>query len=150
MKVCLRVTGERAKREREHERGEEWERAREAGAQTWLTSDADVRVDVKNVQEDLLPHMGILTDSARRIGAVNTITARLAADGSRILVGDNTDWVAIHRLVEQVWCCSAPLCCILHVAETRRALRAALSGSAGEDVRRELAKCQELWWGMGR
>lgn len=46
--------------------------------------------------------MGILTDSARRIGAVNTITSRLAADGSRILVGDNTDWVAIHRLVEQV------------------------------------------------
>lgn len=53
-------------------------------------------------QEVLLPHMGLLTDSARRIGAVNTITVRLAADGSRILVGDNTDWVAIHRLVEQV------------------------------------------------
>ena len=53
------------------------------------------------LKEDLLSHMNILTESARRIGAVNTITARLAADGSRVLVGDNTDWVAIHRLVEQ-------------------------------------------------
>lgn len=53
------------------------------------------------LKEELLPHMSILTDSARRIGAVNTITTRVAADGSRVLVGDNTDWVAIHRLVEQ-------------------------------------------------
>jgi len=63
-----------------------------------------------HLQEELLAHMGILTDSARRIGAVNTITARLAVDGSRILVGDNTDWVAIHRLVEQVMCVCASVC----------------------------------------
>ena len=53
------------------------------------------------LKEELLPHMGMLSDSARRIGAVNTVTARVAADGSRLLVGDNTDWVAIHRLVEE-------------------------------------------------
>ena len=59
--------------------------------------------------------MGLLTDSARRIGAVNTISARVAADGSRILVGDNTDWVAIHRLVEQVR--GLHFCiCVQHVA----------------------------------
>lgn len=45
--------------------------------------------------------MGNLTDSAKKIGAVNTITVR-DDDGERTLEGDNTDWVAIHRLVEQV------------------------------------------------
>ncbi|EKX49636.1 hypothetical protein GUITHDRAFT_67756, partial [Guillardia theta CCMP2712] len=52
------------------------------------------------LKEELLPHMHILTDSARRIGAVNTITVKRGGDGSRILIGDNTDWVAIHRLVQ--------------------------------------------------
>ena len=52
------------------------------------------------LKEALLPHMDLLSAAARRIGAVNTITAREAADGAVVLVGDNTDWVAIWRLVE--------------------------------------------------
>jgi pentafunctional AROM polypeptide len=54
------------------------------------------------LKEALLPHMDLLTDAARRIGAVNTITAREPATGGgpAVLVGDNTDWLAIRRLVE--------------------------------------------------
>ena len=43
-----------------------------------------------------MPHMDELTDSARRIGAVNTITK--LHDGT--LRGDNTDWLGIKNQLE--------------------------------------------------
>ena len=42
-------------------------------------------------KEAVMPHMDELTESARRIGAVNTVTK--LADGR--LRGDNTDWLGI-------------------------------------------------------
>ena len=48
------------------------------------------------------PFLDELTDSARKIGAVNTITprpalvtARTTLGGSNVLTGDNTDWIGI-------------------------------------------------------
>ena len=47
-------------------------------------------------KESVMPHMDELTDSARRIGAVNTITK--LHDGT--LRGDNTDWLGIKNQLE--------------------------------------------------
>ena len=53
------------------------------------------------LKEALLAAVDALSPAARRIGAINTVTARAAAGGgAAVLVGDNTDWIAIHRLVE--------------------------------------------------
>ena len=47
-------------------------------------------------KESVLPEMDTLSDAARRIGAVNTITK--LADGK--LHGDNTDWLGIMKQIE--------------------------------------------------
>lgn len=46
---------------------------------------------------DVMPLLTELTDAAKAIGAVNTITKSRAADGSVILRGDNTDWTGIRK-----------------------------------------------------
>mmetsp|Transcript_6207 Transcript_6207/g.12024 ORF Transcript_6207/g.12024 Transcript_6207/m.12024 type:complete len:359 (+) Transcript_6207:3-1079(+) len=56
------------------------------------------------LKEQIMAHMTELSDSARRIAAVNTITIRNLADGTRVLVGDNTDWVAVRNLVQDKVC----------------------------------------------
>ena len=43
--------------------------------------------------------LGEVSEVARRIGAVNTITVSRAANGSRVLTGTNTDWNGIARPV---------------------------------------------------
>ncbi len=54
------------------------------------------------LKEALLAEVDVLSPAARRIGAINTVTARAAAGGAggAVLVGDNTDWLPIRRLVE--------------------------------------------------
>jgi pentafunctional AROM polypeptide len=47
---------------------------------------------------DVLPLLDSVSDDARAVGAVNTIVPVTAADGSRTLHGDNTDWLAIRDL----------------------------------------------------
>jgi pentafunctional AROM polypeptide len=47
-------------------------------------------------KESVLPEMDVLSDSAKRIGAVNTITK--LPDGT--LHGDNTDWLGIKNQIE--------------------------------------------------
>jgi pentafunctional AROM polypeptide len=47
-------------------------------------------------KESVLPEMDVLSESARRIGAVNTITKQ--PDGK--LHGDNTDWLGIKEQIE--------------------------------------------------
>lgn len=49
---------------------------------------------------DIIPHLDVISDHARLIGAVNTIVPRLRPDGSRELFGDNTDWLAIRDLCQ--------------------------------------------------
>jgi len=47
-------------------------------------------------KQAIIPHLDILTDAAKTIGAVNTVIVEEGADsGDRILVGDNTDWRGI-------------------------------------------------------
>jgi len=45
-----------------------------------------------------MPHLTTVSDHARAIGAVNTITVKHTEEGSRILYGDNSDWKAIKTL----------------------------------------------------
>ncbi|ESK85468.1 pentafunctional arom polypeptide [Moniliophthora roreri MCA 2997] len=44
---------------------------------------------------DIIPMLDELSPAAKSMGAVNTIVAKSAADGSRVLYGDNTDWLGI-------------------------------------------------------
>ena len=46
----------------------------------------------------IMPHLTTVSDHARAIGAVNTITVKHTEEGSRILYGDNSDWKAIKTL----------------------------------------------------
>ncbi|KAH8738397.1 type I 3-dehydroquinase-domain-containing protein [Ilyonectria robusta] len=53
------------------------------------------------------PHklqVGRLLDSVspvvEKVGAVNTIVVRKSEDGSRVLIGDNTDWLGIKRCID--------------------------------------------------
>jgi pentafunctional AROM polypeptide len=46
----------------------------------------------------IMPHLTTVSDDARAIGAVNTITVKHTEEGSRILYGDNSDWKAIKTM----------------------------------------------------
>jgi len=48
---------------------------------------------------DVVPLLDTLSPEAEVIGAVNTIVPRRNADGSYILLGDNTDWIGIQNVV---------------------------------------------------
>ncbi|KAI0300102.1 Pentafunctional AroM protein [Multifurca ochricompacta] len=50
-------------------------------------------------KRDIIAHLDQLSPEAEAIGAVNTIIPRKNADGSRILFGDNTDWIGIRDVV---------------------------------------------------
>lgn len=47
---------------------------------------------------DVMPHLDVVSEHARIVGAVNTIIPDIRADGSRSLRGENTDWLAIRDL----------------------------------------------------
>lgn len=44
---------------------------------------------------DIIPFLTSITDDAKVIGAVNTIFPSTTPDGTRQLIGDNTDWIGI-------------------------------------------------------
>jgi pentafunctional AROM polypeptide len=46
----------------------------------------------------IMPHLTSISDDARAIGAVNTITVKYNDQGTRVLFGDNSDWKAIRSL----------------------------------------------------
>ncbi|KZT36947.1 Shikimate dehydrogenase [Sistotremastrum suecicum HHB10207 ss-3] len=48
---------------------------------------------------DIMPLLDILSPHAKTIGAVNTIIPSVQDDGSRVLIGDNTDWLAIFNCI---------------------------------------------------
>lgn len=50
------------------------------------------KIEIKKLVDDLTP-------AARQLGAVNTVSPRLGADGKRFLLGDNTDWASSLRNV---------------------------------------------------
>ncbi|TPX34464.1 hypothetical protein SmJEL517_g02883 [Synchytrium microbalum] len=54
------------------------------------------------LKEDVVKH-GIVqrtTAAAQSIGAVNTLMVETTSDGSKIVVGDNTDWIGIKRALQ--------------------------------------------------
>jgi pentafunctional AROM polypeptide len=73
--------------------------------------DTDVRLTLKladfggasvtiPLKRDIIPHLDVLTPEAEAIGAVNTVIPTTNADGHRILLGDNTDWMGIRDVVK--------------------------------------------------
>jgi len=48
-------------------------------------------------KEAIIPFLDQLTTEASEIGAVNTVY-KIERDGKKMVVGDNTDWIAIHTL----------------------------------------------------
>ncbi|KAL7479546.1 hypothetical protein ACHAW6_005275 [Cyclotella cf. meneghiniana] len=48
-------------------------------------------------KQNIIPHVDILTDSAKEIGSVNTVIVKKDKFGTRVLIGDNTDWKGIYN-----------------------------------------------------
>lgn len=48
----------------------------------------------------VIPLLDQLTEHAKAIGAVNTVISQIAPDGSKILLGDNTDWLGIRNTIK--------------------------------------------------
>ncbi|KAL7469857.1 hypothetical protein ACHAXS_010127 [Conticribra weissflogii] len=46
-------------------------------------------------KQNIIPHVDILTDAAKEIGSVNTVIVKKDKFGTRVLIGDNTDWKGI-------------------------------------------------------
>jgi pentafunctional AROM polypeptide len=51
-------------------------------------------------KRDIMAHLDQLSPEAEAIGAVNTVIPRTNADGSKILFGDNTDWIGIRNVIK--------------------------------------------------
>jgi pentafunctional AROM polypeptide len=51
------------------------------------------------LKRDIIPLLDVLTPEAEAIGAVNTVIPTTNAEGHRILLGDNTDWIGIRDVV---------------------------------------------------
>ena len=74
------------------------------------TIDTDVRNTLKladfggtsvtiPLKRDIIPLLDVLSPEAEAIGAVNTVIPTTNADGHRILLGTNTDWIGIRDVV---------------------------------------------------
>ena len=84
-------------------------------------------------KEAALAHMGSLSEAARRIGAVNTVTVK----GDGALVGDNTDgagFMAHLRETVPAWRADQPAA-VLGAGGAARAVVAALAGEGVAEIR---------------
>ena len=52
-------------------------------------------------KQNIIPHVDILTDAAKDIGSVNTVIVRKDKKGTRVLIGDNTDWKGIYNPLQR-------------------------------------------------
>ena len=48
-------------------------------------------------KQAIMEHVDVLTDAAKEIGSVNTVIVRKDKFGTRVLIGDNTDWRGIYN-----------------------------------------------------
>jgi len=48
-------------------------------------------------KSNIIPHVDVLTDAAKDIGSVNTVIVKKDKKGTRVLIGDNTDWKGIYN-----------------------------------------------------
>eukprot|EP00804_Cyclotella_cryptica_P011537 CCRYP_019891-RA/>CCRYP_019891-RA protein AED:0.06 eAED:0.06 QI:639/1/1/1/1/1/2/129/730 len=48
-------------------------------------------------KQNIMPHVDVLTDAAKEIGSVNTVVVKKDKFGTRVLIGDNTDWRGIYN-----------------------------------------------------
>jgi shikimate-5-dehydrogenase/3-dehydroquinate dehydratase type I len=50
---------------------------------------------------NIIPHVDVLTDAAKDIGSVNTVIVKKDKKGTRVLIGDNTDWKGIYNPLQR-------------------------------------------------
>eukprot|EP01082_Thalassiosira_pseudonana_P002877 g2672.t1 g2672 contig12:582655-585354(+) len=52
-------------------------------------------------KQNIIPHVDVLTDAAKEIGSVNTVIVKKDKFGTRVLIGDNTDWKGIYNPLQR-------------------------------------------------
>ena len=52
-------------------------------------------------KQNIIPHVDVLTDAAKEIGSVNTVIVKKDKFGTRVLIGDNTDWRGIYNPLQR-------------------------------------------------
>ncbi|KAH9975271.1 Pentafunctional AroM protein [Lactifluus volemus] len=72
-------------------------------------------------KRDIMTHLDQLSPEAEAIGAVNTIIPRTHADGSRVLFGDNTDWIGIRNVIQARAVQKIETCLVIGAGGTARA-----------------------------
>jgi len=53
-------------------------------------------------KQNIIPHLDVLTDAAREIGSVNTVIVKKDKKGTRVLIGDNTDWKGMYNPLQRL------------------------------------------------
>jgi len=52
-------------------------------------------------KQNIIPHVDVLTDAAKEIGSVNTVIVKKDKFGTRVLIGENTDWRGIYNPLQR-------------------------------------------------
>ncbi|KAL7529803.1 hypothetical protein ACHAXR_003172 [Thalassiosira sp. AJA248-18] len=52
-------------------------------------------------KQNIIPHVDVLTDAAKEIGSVNTVIVKKDKFGTRVLIGENTDWKGIYNPLQR-------------------------------------------------
>ncbi|KAL9185549.1 hypothetical protein ACHAXT_003326 [Thalassiosira profunda] len=53
-------------------------------------------------KQSIIPHVDVLTDAAKEIGSVNTVIVKKDKRGTRVLIGENTDWKGIYNPLQRM------------------------------------------------